>query len=81
MPKKKLSIEDILEDDDLGILDDNKPPSQAKTSDTRLTESFEEINNFIDENKREPRQDNGITEMRLYLRLKGFRENEKKKLP
>jgi len=80
MPKKKLSIEDILEDDDLGILDDNKPPSQAKTSDTRLTESFEEINNFIDENKREPRQDNGITEMRLYLRLKGFRENEKKKI-
>ena len=79
MPKKKLSIEDIFEDDDLGILDDKNTASQAKTSDTRLAESFEEINNFIDENKREPEQGNGITEMRLYLRLKGFRDNNKKK--
>ena len=80
MPKKKLSIEDIFEDDDLGILDDNKTTTQAKTSDTRLAESFEEINAFIDEHNREPEQGNGITEMRLYLRLKGLRENNKKKI-
>ena len=79
MPKKKLSIEDIFEDDDLGILKDNKSSNQSKTSDTRLVESFEEINAFIDENNREPEQGNGITEMRLYLRLKGFRNNDKKK--
>jgi hypothetical protein len=79
MPKKKLSIEDIFEDDDLGILDENRSQSQAKTSDTRLVESFEEINTFYDDNNREPEQGNGISEMRLYLRLKGFRENEKNK--
>lgn len=79
MPKKKLSIEDIFEDDDLGILDENNTSSQVKTSDTRLLESFEEINLFIDEHNREPEQGNGITEMRLYMRLKGFRENDKKK--
>jgi len=79
MPKKKLSIDDIFEDDDLGILDDKSTSSQVKTSDTRLLESFEEVNAFIDEHNREPGQGNGITEMRLYMRLKGFRENDKKK--
>ncbi|MBZ9627154.1 GIY-YIG nuclease family protein [Psychroflexus sp. CAK1W] len=79
MPNKKLSIDDIFEDDDLGILDDRSTKSQAKTADTRLIESFEEVNNFIDEHNREPEQGNGITEMRLYLRLKGFRHNDKKK--
>lgn len=79
MPKKKLSIDDIFEDDDLGILNDKSTSSQAKTADTRLLESFEEVNTFIDEHNREPEQGNGITEMRLYLRLKGFRDNDKKK--
>lgn len=79
MPKKKLSIDDIIEDDDLGILNDKSTSSQVKTSDTRLLESFEEVNTFIDEHNREPEQGNGITEMRLYMRLKGFRENDKKK--
>lgn len=79
MPKKKLSLDDIIEDDDLGILDDKSTSSQVKTADTRLLESFEEINSFIDEHNREPGQGNGITEMRLYMRLKGFRENDKKK--
>lgn len=78
MPKKKLSLDDIIEDDDLGILDDKSTSSQVKTADTRLLESFEEINSFIDEHNREPGQGNGITEMRLYMRLKGFRENDKK---
>lgn len=79
MPKKKLSIDDIFEDDDLGILDDKNTSSLVKTADTRMLESFEEVNTFIDEHNREPEQSNGITEMRLYMRLKGFRENDKKK--
>jgi hypothetical protein len=79
MPDQKLSIEDIFEDDDLGILEDKTSKSQVKTSDTRLIESFEEINSFYDEHHREPEQGNGIAEMRLYLRLKGFREHEKNK--
>jgi hypothetical protein len=80
MSKKKLSIEDIFEDDDLGILNDNSTSSQIKTTETRLVESFEEINTFIDENNRKPEQGNGITEMSLYLRLKGFRDNNKNSL-
>ena len=79
MAKKKLNIEDIFKNDDLGILDDKSTSTQSKSSDTRLIDSFEEINKFIDENSREPKQTNGITERRLYLRLKGLRENDKKR--
>ncbi|TQD38523.1 GIY-YIG nuclease family protein [Haloflavibacter putidus] len=79
MSKDKLSIEDIFEDDDLGILKDTSKQSNVKSTDQRLIESFEEINVFVDEKEREPEQGNGISEMRLYLRLKGFRENDKKK--
>ena len=79
MPKKKLNIEDIFKDDDLGILDDKSPSTQTKSSDSRLIDSFEEINKFIDEHNREPKQTNGIMERRLCLRLKGLRENDKKR--
>lgn len=79
MSKDKLSIEDIFEDDDLGVLKDTSKQSNVKSTDQRLIESFEEINVFVDEKEREPEQGNGISEMRLYLRLKGFRENDKKK--
>ena len=79
MAKKKLNIEDIFKNDDLGILDDKSASTQKKSSDTRLIDSFEEINKFIDEHSREPKQTNGITERSLYLRLKGLRENDKKR--
>jgi len=79
MSKKKLSIEDIFEDDDLGILESKSKTSSVKSEDQRLIDSFEEVNSFIDSNEKEPEQGNGITEMRLQLRLKGFRESEHKK--
>lgn len=79
MSKKKLSIEDIFNDDDLGILKENEPSAGSASPESRLIDSFEEINAFVDEHGREPEQGNGILEMRLHLRLKGLRENDKKK--
>lgn len=79
MSKKKLSIEDIFNDDDLGILKENEPLAEPVSPESRLIDSFEEINAFVDEHGREPEQGNGILEMRLHLRLKGLRENDKKK--
>ncbi len=79
MSKKKLSIEDIFDDDELGILESKSNKSAVKSEDQRLIDSFEEINNFIDSNAKEPEQGNGITEMRLKLRLQGFRASDHKK--
>lgn len=79
MSKKKLSIEDIFDDDDLGILESKSSKSAVKSEDQRLIDSFEEINSFIDSNGKEPEKGNGITEMRLQLRLQGFRISDHKK--
>lgn len=79
MSKKKMSIADIFEDDDLGILNSKPQKSSVKTEDQRLIDSFEEINTFIDSNGHEPQQGNSITEMKLQLRLQGFRESVHKK--
>ena len=80
MSKKKLTIEDIFEDDDLGILESKSNKPAIKSEDQRLIESFEEINAFIDSNGTEPEQGGGITEMRLQLRLQGFRASDHKKI-
>lgn len=79
MSKKKLSIEDIFEDDDLGILESKSSKTSVKSEDQRLVDSFEEINSFIDSNGKEPEQGSGISEMRLQLRLQGFRSSDHKK--
>ena len=46
-------LQKIVDDDDLGLLD-VKPKNARITADERLVKSFEEINKFIEENKREP---------------------------
>lgn len=79
MSKKKLSIEDIFEDDDLGILESKSSKTSVKSEDQRLVDSFEEINSFIDSNGKEPEQGSRISEMRLQLRLQGFRSSDHKK--
>ena len=70
-------LKEIFADDDLGLLD-TKPKAKAQSKDERLNSSFEEVNKFIDENGREPDGSNGMSEARLALRLKGFRENPEK---
>lgn len=56
MPDKKLTLDDIFNDDSFGILDTKTKPTQSKTEEDRLIDEFEEINVFFDKNYREPSQ-------------------------
>jgi len=78
MAKKKLTIDDIFEDDDFGLLESKVKTSTVKTDEERLIDSFEEINVFIDKNDREPSK-SSMSEYGLLAKLKNFRENEKQK--
>ncbi len=78
MAKKKLTIEDIFDDDDFGLLDSKLKTSAVKTDEERLIDSFEEINIFFDKNQREPNK-SSMSEYGLLAKLKNFRENEEQK--
>jgi hypothetical protein len=75
MPK---TLDDIFDDDDFGLLNSNNKPSTNKTDEDRLIDSFEEINTFFKKNNREP-STSGMSEYNLLARLKGFRNDERKK--
>lgn len=74
MAKEKLTIEDIFNDDDFGLLDSKVKTSTVKTDEDRLIDSFEEINIFIDKNEREP-SNSSMSEYGLMAKLKNFRAN------
>ena len=76
MAKKKLTIDDIFNDDDFELLDSKVKASTVKTDEERLIDSFEEINVFIDKNDREPSK-SSMSEYGLMAKLKNFRENER----
>lgn len=78
MDKKKLTIDDIFNDDDFGLLEPKVKTSTVKTDEERLIDSFEEINVFIDKNDREPNK-LSMSEYGLLAKLKNFRENEEQK--
>jgi len=78
MAKKKLTLDDIFDDDDFGLLDSKVKTSTVKTDEDRLIDSFEEINTFFDKNKREPNK-SSMSEYGLMAKLKNFRENEAQK--
>jgi len=78
MAKKKLTIDDIFDDDDFGLLDSKAKTSTIKTDEDRLIDSFEEINVFFDKNNREPNS-SSMSEYGLLAKLKNFRENETQK--
>jgi predicted DNA-binding transcriptional regulator len=78
MAKKKLTIDDIFDDDDFGLLDSKAKTSAVKTDEERLIDSFEEINSFFDKNNREPNK-SSMSEYGLMAKLKNFRENEAQK--
>lgn len=77
--KKKISLDDIFNDDDFGLLDAKQKASNIKTADQRLIDSFEEINAFVDKNGREPNT-SSMSEYGLLARLKNIRENEQQKI-
>lgn len=70
--EKELKL--IFENDTLGLLKAN-PISTPITSDQRLITSFEEINNFFDEHKKEPSETSDIIERKLFSRLNEIRKD------
>ena len=73
-------LENILEDDPLGLLDIKPKRSNVITADERLIESFKEINDYMEQHGKEPSASRDIQERRLYSRLKGLREDPGKAL-
>ena len=78
MAKKKLTLDDIFDDDDFGLLDSKAKTSTVKTDEDRLIDSFEEINVFFDKNNREPNS-SSMSVYGLLAKLKNFRQNENQK--
>ncbi len=75
---KKLTLDDIFNDDDFGLLDTKLKTTHIKNEDDRLIDSFEEINAFIDKNGREPGR-SSMSEYSLYASLRHFKEDEASK--
>lgn len=75
---KKEDLLNLINDDDLGLLNVKPKNTSAITADERLVASFLEINNFVDENSREPQSGNGLQEHQLASRLKSLREDKNK---
>ncbi len=74
---EKKDLLKLIEDDDLGLLN-VKPKQATTTTDERLLSSFQEINNFVKDNGKEPREGVEINEHQLCIRLKSIRENKEK---
>ena len=76
---KESKLKEIFENDPFGLLKVKPKKSVARTSDERLSSSFDEINSFLEKNEREPKPDpTNIQEYKLYSTLKSLRENEDK---
>ncbi len=74
MDKDKI-LQELFENDPLGLLNIKPSNSPARNEDERLVASFMEINQFYEKNMREPIVENGIQEYQLYTRLNSFRKN------
>jgi len=78
MDKDKI-LEDIFNDDPLGLLNFKPKNSNVRTPNERLTASFQEINDFVKSNGKEPTANpKNISEFQLYSRLKSLRKDETK---
>lgn len=71
-------LDEILSDPDFGDIFTIKPKAPAISTDSRLIESFEEINRFIDENQRIPQESSDISERKLFSRLQSLRTDSLK---
>lgn len=78
MENNKLSIDDIFENDEFGLLENDSETSTIKTEEDRLVDSFEEISIFFDKKGREP-SSSSMSEYSLLATLKKFRQDEAKK--
>lgn len=79
MSKKKITLDDIFNDDEFGLLESKAKVSNIKSEDERLIDTFQEINAFYLKNKREPKADVFVvSERSLGVILKELRKNTKK---
>jgi hypothetical protein len=74
----KKELEAILNNDPLDILKSKPKVSSVISTDNRLKDSFEAINEFLDIQGHEPTKSRDINERRLFSRLQGFRESPEK---
>ncbi|MEA2100836.1 MAG: GIY-YIG nuclease family protein [Campylobacterota bacterium] len=74
----RFSLDDILENDPLGLLGEVKVKNPIVTPDDRLIESFEEINQFYKDNGCEPKRSVDMNEIALSARLSEIRKNQSK---
>lgn len=72
---KDKKLQELLDNDPLGLLNVKPSNSPARNEDERLVASFEEISAFFEQHKREPKADNGIQEHQLFARLNSIRES------
>ena len=76
---REKELKEIFNDDPYELLKIKPKSSNQRTSDDRLIVSFEDINNFYEENQEEPQANqNDIMEHKYYLRLKGIRSDKEK---
>tara|TARA_R110002096_G_scaffold342503_1_gene535501 strand:- start:133 stop:1371 length:1239 start_codon:yes stop_codon:yes gene_type:complete len=67
-------LDQIFNDDPLGLLTVKAKQSSARTPDERLLASFQEINDFIEKNGKEPEANPAsVSEFQLYSRLKSLK--------
>ena len=71
-------LDEILEGDPLGLLNEPKVRTKSLNEDDRLVGSFEEINAFIQNYGHEPQKSANMSERTLYSRLEGIRQNPEK---
>ncbi len=72
-------LDEIFNNDPLGLLNVKPKKSNTRTADERLLASFQEINDFVANNNKEPEPNpSNISEYQLYSRLKSIREDIEK---
>ena len=75
---KGKKLQELLDNDPLGLLNIKPSNSPSRNEDERLVASFQEINEFFEQYKREPKPGNGIQEHQLHSSLKSIRANPAK---
>jgi len=74
----RFSLDDILGDDPLDILEDTKVKNPIVTADDRLIASFEMINDFYQKYDKAPQKTTDMNERGLFSRLEGIRNDPSK---
>ena len=74
----EFSLDEILNDDPLNLLSESKAKAKSFNEDDRLAATFEEINNFIEQNGYKPQKSTNMSERTLYSRLEGIKKNPEK---